>query len=88
MGGKDCGNWFLFSCWFVVFLHLRGVLIMTEDEEFQMLEQRKKDQERREHAAQSVEAWINSRTSYGIATMSIREAYLAGYQHGWIQSDT
>jgi hypothetical protein len=85
---KTLGNWFLFFVERVAFLRLRRVLVMTEEEEFQELEQRKKHLELTQNATVSVEAWITSRSAYGISTMSIRDAYLAGYKQGWVQHDT
>lgn len=60
---------------------------MTEDDEFEIMEERKRQQDIRYRAELESRRFMDSHTAVGIASMSLRQAFEYGYRYGYDDSD-
>ena len=56
---------------------------MTEDEEFRVVEERKRQAEIRYRAEAESKRFTDSHTAVGIASLSLRQAFEYGYRYGY-----
>lgn len=60
---------------------------MTEDDEFRIMEERKRQDDIRYRAELEARRFTDSHTAIGIASMSLRQAFEYGYRYGYDDSD-